>query len=71
MVNAPTTLFGNTELGVISVDSNSVSTEVKDDLLGSLDEPIRRISREVVVEHTPAKCNCLPFHACSHEAVEV
>jgi hypothetical protein len=28
-----------------------VSTEVKDDLLGSLDERIRRISREVLVEH--------------------
>jgi hypothetical protein len=28
-----------------------VSTEVKDDLLGSLDERIRRISREVIVEH--------------------
>ena len=28
-----------------------MSTEVKDDLLGSLDERIRRISREVIVEH--------------------
>ncbi len=28
-----------------------MSTEVKDDLLGSLDERIRRISREVLVEH--------------------
>jgi hypothetical protein len=31
--------------------STRVSTEVKDDLLGSLDERIRRISREVLVEH--------------------
>jgi hypothetical protein len=28
-----------------------VSTEVKDDLLGSLDERIRRISKEVLLEH--------------------
>ena len=28
-----------------------MSTEVKDDLLGSLDERIRRISKEVLVEH--------------------
>ena len=28
-----------------------MSTEVKDDLLGSLDERIRRISKEVIVEH--------------------
>lgn len=28
-----------------------MSTEVKDDLLGSLDERIRRISKEVLLEH--------------------